>query len=309
MGMTRPGELSYGGPVAGGQAEGERMRSLWRRTVSRLARDPIGFSALLVAGLVVAGAVLAPLYAPHDPNSVNLRQRLSPPFWMEGAREGHPLGTDQLGRDTLSRVIYGARSALLVSGSAVLLATLLGVVVGLAAGYLGGPVDSLLMTVVDVMLAFPTILLALAIVAVLGPSIPNLIVAIALTNWTSYARVVRSVVLSLKAMDFVESARALGAGPLRIMLRHILPNVLPTVIVLSTTSLARFILTESSLSYLGLGIPPEIPGWGLMLAEAQVYLQRAWWLALWPGLALMVTTLSINLAGDRLRDILDVRRD
>lgn len=265
--------------------------------------------ALAVFLLILLAAVFAPLLVPHDPNEINLRNRLSSPIWQTEGTGEHILGTDQTGRDVLSRVIWGARTALIISVSSVLLAMVIGTTLGLFAGYFRGNLDAAIMTLVDIWMSFPLILLALAVIAALGPSIPNLILVIGITTWVDYARVIRGEVLILRELDYVQAARASGVSDLRIMVKHLLPNATPSIIVLSTLGLARVILTESSLSFLGLGVPPEIPGWGLMLREAQQYIYRAWWLGIFPGLGILFTVLAINLVGDRLRDVLDPRLD
>lgn len=282
-----------------------RAARLWRK----FARDPVAIAALALVAAVLLIAASAPVLAPHDPNHVQLSKRLRPPAWSEGGSPEHPLGTDEVGRDVLSRVIYGSRAALMVGISSVLLSVVVGNALGLVAGYFRGRVDALITILIDVMMAFPFILLALAVYAVLGSGIGKLIAVLGLTGWTDYARVVRAEALYLRERDFVLAAQAAGGGSLRVLWRHLLPNTLPTIIVLSTLSLARVILLESSLSFLGLGIPPTIPGWGYMLAQSLQYVTRAWWLGTWPGLAILMTVLGINVVGDRVRDVLDPKVD
>jgi peptide/nickel transport system permease protein len=264
--------------------------------------------ALAVAGavIVLAAVVLAaaaPALAPADPIRNALRDRLTAPTWDRA----HPLGTDTLGRDVASRLLYGARVSLVVGFSAVLLAGAVGVAAGLVSGWYRGWVDDLVMRLGDVQLAFPVLVLAVAVLAVLGGSVPNLIVVLGVTGWITYARIVRGEVLTLRERDFVAAARALGAGDAWILGRHLLPNVLPPITVVATFSVARTIIAEASLSFLGLGVPAPEPSWGAMLDEGRNYITTGWWLALFPGLAILLLVLGINLVGDWLRDVLDPR--
>ncbi len=261
--------------------------------------------ALAVLALLVLAALFAPLIAPYDPNAQNLLLRLRPPVWMHGGDSSHLLGTDELGRDLLSRVIYGTRVSLLVGAGAALLAGVIGTAVGMVSGYFGGWTDRILMRLADVQLAFPAILLALAIVGFLGSGLWYVILVLGLTGWVSYARVVRSEVLSLRSREFVTEARAIGATDAAIMRRHLLPNVMAPLATIGTLQVATAIVAEASLSYLGLGVPKQIVTWGSMLADGQLYLGTAWWVAVFPGIALMVTSLAVNLTGDALRDVAD----
>lgn len=258
--------------------------------------------AVLVTFVIVG--VLAPWISPYDPNAQNLANRLQPPL-----SEGHLLGTDGLGRDVLSRLIHGSRISLIVGFSAVLLSAVVGVIVGLVSGYVGGWVDSLLMRIVDAWLAFPFLLLAIAIVAVLGRGIDNIVIALVITGWVLYARLVRGETLSLREREFVLSARGLGASPMSIMVKHILPNCLAPIMVVATLEVGVVIVTEASLSFLGLGASASEPSWGGMLADGRAYLTRAWWLATLPGLAIFVIVLAVNVLGDALRDALDPRHE
>jgi peptide/nickel transport system permease protein len=266
--------------------------------------SPLAMAALVVLALFVAFGVFAPLFAPQDPNAQELAARLQPPF-----SEGHVLGTDGLGRDVLSRLIYGSRISLVVGFTAVLLSAVLGIVVGLVSGYVGGWVDSLFMRIVDAWLAFPFLLLAIAIVAVLGRGLNNIVIALVITGWVLYARLVRGETLSLREREFVLSARGLGANPLSIMFRHILPNCMAPILVVATLEIGVVIVTEASLSFLGLGAAASEPSWGGMLSDGRAYLTRAWWLATLPGLAIFAVVLAVNILGDGLRDALDPRHE
>jgi peptide/nickel transport system permease protein len=274
-------------------------------TARRLARNKLAAAALVVLGLVMLAAVFAPLIAPYDPAAQDLLVRLRPPAWIARGDASHLLGTDQLGRDVFSRLVYGARVSLLVGVAAALLAGVIGAVVGLVAGYLGGWPDRILMRVADVQLAFPSILLALAVVGFLGSGLWYVIVVLGFTGWVSYARVVRSEALSLRSRDYVTEARAIGVSDPTIMRRHLLPGVLASLATIATLHVAAAIVAEASLSYLGLGVPRSVVTWGGMLSDGQLYLGTSWWLAVFPGLALMLTVLAINLAGDVLRDLTD----
>jgi peptide/nickel transport system permease protein len=270
-----------------------------------LRRNHAAKVAIGVLVLVVVVGVAAPLLAPHDPNAQNLDLKLRPPFWDEGHAPGHLLGTDKLGRDVLSRVIYGTRISLLVGLSATLLSGVVGSAIGLVSGYYRGWRDQVFMRLADVQLAFPSILLALALLAVLGPSLWLLIIVLGLTGWVNYARVVRAEVLSLRSREFVVAARAIGDRDRQIMVRHLLPNITAPLMTIGTLQVAAMIVAEASLSYLGLGVPPSIPTWGSMLADGQLYLRSAWWIAVFSGVAIMCTTLAINVTGDMLRDVAD----
>ncbi len=272
----------------------------------RLPRRRWGIAlAWAVLAMVAGAALLAPVVAPHDPLEQDLARRLRPGAWGEGGTWRNLFGTDQLGRDLLSRVIHGARLSLGVGLAAVALAGTAGVGIGLVAGYYRGALDRVLMRLADIQLGMPFLLLAITIIAVFGPSIRNLIVVLSLGGWVVYARVVRGQVLSLRERGFIEAARALGARDGRILRHHLLPNVLPSVLVLASFALAQNIILESALSFLGLGAGPRTPSWGAMLSDSRAYLATAWWLATVPGLAIMLTVLSINTVGDWLRDTLD----
>lgn len=278
-----------------------RLREPWKR----LRRDPVGLLGWIILAAVILMAIAAPILAPHDPLDQNIASRLLPPFWLTGNDAAHILGTDQLGRDILSRIIYSARVSLLVGITTVAMAGALGVLAGILSGYYGGLIDEVIMRVVDVRLAIPLILLLIAILAIFGPGLRNVIIVLALTEWVVYARVVRAEVLSIREREFVEAARAAGASDGRIMRRHILPNAISSAVVLASVQVGSIIILESSLSFLGLGVLPPTPTWGNMLGEGRDYLITSWWLATFPGLMLALTVLSINLVGDWLRDWLD----
>jgi len=267
-------------------------------------RAVFGLTVLLCMG---GSALLAPQIAPWDPARQMLLKRLRPPMWEARGLREHPLGTDHLGRDILSRILYGGRISLGVGLSAVTLSGLFGVTLGLLAGFHGGRTDAFIMRLVDVFLAIPYILLAMGVVFALGPSLLNVILVMAVTRWVQFARIVRADVLSIREREFVSGARARGSRSLRLLLRHVLPNALTPIIVVATLELAFMIIYESALSFLGLGVQPPTPTWGWMLSDGRNYVATAWWLATFPGLAIMLTVLAVNLLGDWLRDTLDPR--
>ncbi|MET0850069.1 MAG: ABC transporter permease [Candidatus Rokuibacteriota bacterium] len=279
----------------------------WVRLLSRLVRRRTALFGMLVVAVVLLAAIFAPIVSPFDPLAQDIGQRLKEPGWQDDQGRMHLLGTDHLGRDILARIIYGSRIALLVGLAAVLISGVLGMAIGLVAGYFRGKVDDVLMRLADVQLAFPFILLAIAVIGVLGPNLRNIIVVIGVSSWVVYARVVRGEVLSIREREFVQAAIALGSRDGRILLRHVLPNAFTPWLVVATLDMARVIVIESALSFLGLGVQPPTPTWGGMLADGRVYLSTAWWLATFPGLAILVTVLGINLFGDGLRDTLDPR--
>jgi len=269
--------------------------------MSGTGRRLLVLSLLLGLGFCLP-ALLAPLLAPFDPMALDLAGSLEPPS------AAHLLGRDEQGADILSRLLYGARISLVVGFSSVVVSALVGVSVGLIAGYLGGWVDNLLMRLVDVLLAFPGLLLAIALVAVLGPGLGNVVIALSVLGWTGFARLVRAQVLSVRELDYVQAARSLGAGPARLMFRHILPNVTAPVLVQASFSIAGAILAEASLSFLGLGAPPGTPSWGAMLSEGKHVLWEAPFVSIFPGAAIMAVVLGFNLFGDALADQLDPKR-
>jgi len=270
----------------------------------RSRRAVLGSVFLLIIGL---GAVLAGVIAPADPEAVDVNYRLQPPRAGALSFDKFLLGGDQLGRDILSRIIYGARISLTVGVTAVLLSGSVGMLLGLLAGYYGGRADEVIMRLADIQLAIPTILLAIALVGVLGPSLRNLILVLGITGWVIYARTIRGVVLSLREQQFIEAARALGSGDRRTLFRYILPNVWTPAIVVASQQVGFMIILESALSFLGLGVQPPTPTWGGMIADGRGYLATAWHVTTFPGLALMATVLAINFFGDGLRDVLDPR--
>jgi peptide/nickel transport system permease protein len=285
----------------------DRRAARWRKVLRKLLENKGAVFGLIMVLGVIFCAVFSPLISPHDPIAQDVEKRLIPPMWQEGADPQYLLGTDHLGRDIVSRLIYGARISIVVSVSAVALSSILGTLIGLFSGFYGGKVDSFFMRIADVQLAFPFILLAIAIIAVLGPDLQNIIITMGITGWVIYARVVRAEVLSLREKEFIMSVRALGGSNGRIIFNHLLPNVIPPIIVIVTLEMARMIIFEAALSFLGLGIQPPTPTWGGMLADGRVYLATSWWLATFPGLVIMVVVLGINLLGNWLRDMLDPR--
>jgi peptide/nickel transport system permease protein len=271
----------------------------WRRW-QRLCRNRGALVGLSVFALIVVIALAAPWLAPADPNLQSIPNRLKPP-----GTPSFPLGSDHLGRDTLSRLLYGTRVSLLVGLISVLIGGTIGIALGLLSGFYRGAVDDAISWVMNVQLSFPFILLMIAVVAVVGPGLRNLIIVLGIGSWVVYARVLRGQVLSVGQRDFVLAARTVGAGELRLLIRHVLPNAVTPIVVIASFEMARMIVLEASLSFLGLGVETSIPTWGGMLADGRTYVQVAWWLATIPGLAIMLTVLSVNLVGDWIRDELD----
>lgn len=273
---------------------------LWLRT---WMRPKVYVGGFIVFTLIVVG-IFGPMLAPYNPNHQRLERMVKAP---QGIGSEHVLGTDNLGRDVLSRVIYGARVSLLIAFAVVFISGVVGVSLGVMSGYFGGKVDFTIQKLVEVVWAFPPLLLGITIMAFLGQGLFNLILALVAQRWIPYCRVVRGQSLSLKTREFVVAARCLGAGRSRIIIRHLLPNLIQISMVIGTFAMASAIISEASLSFLGVGVPPEIPTWGTMLADARIYISTAWWLALFPGLCIFLTVLGINLLGDALRDLLDPR--
>lgn len=298
--MTDPGR-TLGASL--GRGPGSRLA----RAAAVLRRDAGPLLALAMLWLIVLAAVLAPQVAPFNPNAQDLNLRLRPPAWQAGGNTAYPLGNDHVGRDILSRIIYGGRVSLAVGSLAVLCAGVLGTVLGFLAGYRGGLVDEVIMRTVDVQLSIPFILLAIVFMAIFGVSLQNLIVVLIIYGWVVYARLVRGQVLSLREREYVTALRVLGGSHLRVMVRHILPNLMSSLIVVASLETANVIILESGLSFLGLGVDPRTPSWGSMLSDGRDYVTSAWWLATFPGIAITVTVLCINVLGDWLRDRLDPR--
>ena len=277
-------------------------------------RYPI-FPVAILFFVLVLPAIFADWIAPHDPVQGSLSERLAPPFWVQAEGEGiyatpggstkFILGTDKQGRDILTRIIYGARISLTVAAISIFLAGLIGTTLGLMAGYFGGNIDHIVMRAVDICLSMPAILFALVLAVVLGPSFQTVIIVIVSIFWSRYARLVRGETLGIKSQDFVARARVAGASNFRIISRHVFPNVVNTIIVLATLEVGQVILLESTLSFLGAGLPRPTPAWGLMIANGRELLVTAWWVAAWPGVAILLSVLSMNLLGDWLRDRLD----
>ncbi len=291
--VTRPDDVGLD-PVA---AEVAPHRSLLRR----LVEDRLAAIGLVIVLFFVLAAIFAPLLTPHDPSAVNATGKLLSSSW------DHPLGTDELGRDTLSRLLFGARWSLGAAFVACLIVMAIGVVVGTIAGYYGGWVDTVLMRVVDVLLAFPSLILYLAIVGTLGVGLRNVMIALVSISWVSYARVVRGLVVVLRERGYVRASRALGARDRRLMWRHILPNVVPPVVVLASLQIGGLILSLAALGFFGLGVTPPTPEWGSMINQSRLFLQTSPALMIWPGLAISLTVIGFNLVGDGLRDVLDPR--
>jgi peptide/nickel transport system permease protein len=287
---------------------GQRPKQSWfLRTGAAMQRQAGPLLALVTLGLIVLGALLAPYVAPFDPNAQDLNLRLRPPTWQSGGEKGHLLGNDHVGRDVLSRIVYGGRVSLAIGAAAVLCGGVLGTALGFVSGYRGGLLDEVIMRTVDVQLSIPFILLAIVFMAVFGVSLRNLVMVLIIYGWVTYARLVRGQVLSLRDKDYVTALRVLGGSHLRAMLRHILPNLLSSLVVVATLETANVIILESGLSFLGLGADPRTPSWGSMLSDGRDYLTSAWWLATFPGLAITITVVCINVLGDWLRDRLDPR--
>ena len=289
---------TLGGAELLDEEEAPRRRGLWLRY---LLRDPKALIGALVLLVLVLSALFAPWIVPYDPNEVDFLAA------MEAPSLAHPLGVDDLGRDLLSRLVYGTRISLFVGISTVAIALLVGVVLGLLAGYYGGWLDMIIMRYIDLQWAFPNILIAVYLVAVFGTGLANVIVAISLAYIDDFARIARGMALSIKEEQYVDAARTVGVSDWRIMWRHILPNAMAPIIVQATVSVSYAILAEATLSFLGLGVEADTPTWGLILAEGRSFISRLWWVGVFPGLFIMVTVLSINFLGDALRDVLDVR--
>ncbi len=277
-----------------------KRRSRWRS----IPPSVLVFVVIVIA--IVLMAIAAPLIAPYDPDSGNLRGRLLAPSWLPDGNPAYFLGSDEQGRDVLSRMIHGARISLAVGFAAVLIGGLLGSLLGLLAGYFGRAVDEIIMTLADIQLAFPFILLAIAVIAVVGPSLRNLIIVVGISGWVTYARIARAQVLGLREREFVVASQSIGGTSWRIIFRHILPNILSPLIVVASLDLARTIILESTLSFLGLGVQPPTASWGSMLGAGREYINTGqWWISIFPGLLLTLTTIGVSRIGDWVRDVLD----
>ncbi len=289
----------------------ESVRATKRKTprwIRSLLQNKLALFSVVILVLIVIAAVGAPVLAPHDPRAGVLIDSKKPPMWAANGSSDYILGTDALGRDILSRVLYGARISLIVGIVAVLIAGAIGIVLGLVSGYYGGKIDDVIMRFADIQLAVPFILLAIAILAVLGQGLDKIILTLGVSGWVTYGRVVRGQVMSWREKDFVEAARAIGARNGSIMFKHILPNTFASIIVIASFAVASTILAEASLSFLGLGVPPDVPTWGGMVAAGRDYIITGqWWIYTFPGIAIMLTVLAINVVGDWLRDFLDPR--
>lgn len=289
------------------EEEEPRGPSEFQLAVRELKRRPPAIFGMICILIVVAFAIFPQVFSPLDPVDQDLTRHMKSPGFTDAAGKVYHLGTDEQGRDILSRIIWGSRISLIVGIAAVFFSGMIGITIGIVAGYFGGWIDTVISRIIDTALAVPFILLAISLVAILGPSLQNIILVISLRTWIVYARVVRGEVLSLKENEFIVGARAAGCGTVRILIVYLFPNVISTTIVIATLYLGRMIIIESALSFLGLGVPPPTPTWGGMLADGRAFLDTAWWISLFPGIVLMLTVLSVNLLGDWLRDVLDPR--
>jgi peptide/nickel transport system permease protein len=293
-------------PIAQPAFKKVKVRTFTDRLIRGIFTSTPATISLFVVIFFALVAIFAPFISPHDPIKVDIIKRLQPPSWL-GGLPGYYLGTDQMGRDVLSRLIYGTRVSLQVGVFATLIAVAIGSVAGISAGYYGGWLENILMRLNDMQRAFPFLVLAIAIIAAVGQGLDKLIIVLGVFGWANYGRFLRGEVLSLREKEFVEAARTIGAPNRRIMFVHILPNTMSTLLVLSSFSVAALIIAESSLSFLGLGVPLPTPSWGNMLSDGREYMETAWWLAIFPGIAIGIIVLAVNILGDRLRDVFDAR--
>ncbi|MBW2063034.1 MAG: ABC transporter permease [Deltaproteobacteria bacterium] len=266
------------------------------------------YHAFVLVGLFLFAVIFGPFVIPHDPFETNLKLSILPPAWQEGGSTKYLLGTDSMGRDMLSRLIYGSRITLIASLVAICLAGTIGVMLGMISGYFGGKTDMAIMRTTDIFMSLPLIMMAIILASMLNPSLKSAILAIGLSGWTGYARIVRGEVLSLKEQDYVRLARVAGCSSKRILFSHILPNIMNTLIIIVTLQLGQVIIAMAALSFLGLGVQPPSATWGLMLSEGRKYITYAWWLATFPGIAILLTVLGFNLMGDWLRDTFDPKQ-
>jgi len=279
------------------------MSEIWKQ----LKSSPVALTGVVILTVLVFVAFVAPLIAPLDPGAIDIRLRLTPPAWADGGSVDHLLGTDNVGRDVLSRIIYGARVSLFVGVATVAIGGVIGSILGLVAGYFRGWVETVIMRLVDIQLAFPSILLAVAIMALVGPSMMNVIFVLSLATWAPFCRVARGQTLQVCNQEYITAAHSLGLKDIPILIRHVIPNIINPLIVVASFALATNIINEASLSFLGVGVPPSTPTWGGMLGEGRNYLRIAWWVSTLPGIALMLCVYSVNMLGDWLRDYYDPR--
>jgi ABC-type dipeptide/oligopeptide/nickel transport system permease subunit len=289
------------------QAPASPSDSIFRRNIAVFVANRLAFGSAIVVVLFVLMAIFAPWIAPHDPAATDLFRRLQPPGWMDGGDWAYPLGADALGRDILSRIIYGARISIFIGAAVILVATSIGILAGLAAGYLRGWVDVVISRLVDILLGFPYLIFAIGLMAMMGPGLSNIILALAYKEWVIPCRVVRGETLVTRELEYVEAARALGASRGHIMWREILPNILSPVIVVATIRMAHVIILEASLSFLGLGVQPPTASWGAMVADGRAFILESWWVSTFPGVAILLLVLAINVASQGLRDAFDPR--
>lgn len=281
--------------------------SIFRRNLASFAANRLAMGSAVIVVLFLVMAIFAPWLAPHDPYATDLFRRLQPPGWEEGGEWSYFLGCDGLGRDILSRIIYGARISIFIGASVIFVATTIGILAGLASGYLRGWVDAVISRIVDILLGFPYLIFAIGLMAMMGPGLWNIILALAYKEWVIPCRVVRGETLAVRELEYVEAARALGASSRHIMLKEILPNILSPVIVVSTIRMAHVIILEASLSFLGLGVQPPTASWGSMVSDGRAFILEAWWVSTFPGLAILLLVLAINVASQGLRDAFDPR--
>lgn len=284
-----------------------QVESIFQQNMRNFTRNRLAVGSAAVVVLFVLMAIFAPLIAPHDPNETDLFRRLQPPGWAAGGEWSYLLGCDALGRDILSRIIYGTRISIFIGAAVILVATTIGILAGLAAGYLRGWVDVLISRLVDILLGFPYLIFAIGLMAMMGPGLVNIILALAYKEWVIPCRVVRGETLVTRELEYVEAARALGASRWHIMRKEILPNILSPVIVVATIRMAHVIILEASLSFLGLGVQPPTASWGSMVADGRAFILEAWWVSTFPGLAILLLVLAINVASQGLRDAFDPR--
>lgn len=285
----------------------DQGKSLFKRNLENFAENRLALASAVLVLIFVLMAIFAPWIAPHDPNETDLFRRLQPPGWMPGGEWSYLLGCDGLGRDILSRIIYGSRISIFIGTAVILVATTIGIFAGLAAGYLRGWVDIAISRLVDILLGFPYLIFAIGLMAMMGPGLVNIILALAYKEWVIPCRVVRGETLAVRELEYVEAARAIGASRFHIMLREIMPNILSPVIVVSTIRMADVIILEASLSFLGLGVQPPTASWGSMVADGRAFILEAWWVSTFPGLAILLLVLVINVASQGLRDAFDPR--